>query len=132
MVMARNTLFILVATWAMAAGPTLCLAGVLDHACAPELHAEPCGADHDDAEDHCGDCNHESDCQNDPCVQVVRQDEDFDVAAEALSPVISITCYVGPALAQIDEYDPSPIDWCPSHHYRAGRPYPDRALPLLL
>ena len=52
---------LVLAFWATAIGPSLCLAGVLTHPCEP--HASQ-------------DCSHESACAEDPCGQVVKAQDD--------------------------------------------------------
>jgi len=74
--MVRRYFAILIVSWAFCGMPALCVAGVLEHPCAPHQghdketehpdcpHEEP-GCPHDD------DCGHESDCASDPCSSTI-------------------------------------------------------------
>lgn len=101
--MIRRCFAILIVAWSLWAMPTLCVAGVLEHACAVTAdHCERVSADscshasndsgHDDVhasachlggESTGGGCGHEADCSSDPCAETtatcVRQQDDVAV-----------------------------------------------------
>lgn len=128
---------LLIALWAVVALPTLCMGGWLGHACAPVSpagheceHNEDTSLPHE--EKHDDDCKHESDCPADPCSQVVKTDDD---------DVTDVTPYVYPSITlcldlRLQNQDPALIHITqarpPDAHHRMGRPFPDRALPLLM
>ena len=64
---------IVATAWALWGMPLLCVAGVLEHPCAPQnVHGDG-GVEHRSPSEregsHDGDCGHESDCGADPCQQ---------------------------------------------------------------
>lgn len=109
LIMIRRYFCILIAVWAFWGMPTLCVAGMLKHTCAPEQNCspkdQPCDEGHDSHDSdhshesdlphdeqnplHSEGCNHESGCVSDPCsTSVTRPDRDRDtVAALPLCPV---------------------------------------------
>jgi hypothetical protein len=74
--MLRRHFAILITTWAFFGMPALCVAGVLEHPCAPDdNHCEKtdthdCSHEEPDSP-HDGGCGHESDCESDPCSTMV-------------------------------------------------------------
>ena len=74
--MARRYFSILIATWSFWGMPALCVAGLLEHPCAPEgkhcqdTDAPDCSHEEPDCP-HDGGCSHESDCESDPCSTMV-------------------------------------------------------------
>lgn len=115
--MARQDILLLATVWALLLSPALCEGGLLAH---------PCHCDEHEA------CPHEADCATDPCVDVVRPDDD---ATPQFAPVVESQ---QPAAATVAPADPSkpcyPQRWScpPSDEPPAGRPYPDSDLPLLI
>ncbi len=88
--MPRSYCAILVVAWSLWGLPTLCVGGVLQHACAD--HDEGCDEHEKSHEEsgcpQTGECEHESDCGSDPCVGTVARFErsDDSVSSPALQP----------------------------------------------
>lgn len=94
--MSRDHCAVLLAAWVFWGVPTFCVAGVIEHACAPadphcddELDAHGCSHEqpdcpHDFPSD--GGCGHESDCGSDPCYTAVvgRERSGHDTLTEAV------------------------------------------------
>jgi hypothetical protein len=95
---------LIAALWTFVASPSLCVAGVLSHACLPHTDSHATDAHADDAHGHehaatcesaapdesCGHgdphtaCPHESDCSSDPCNLVTTQ----RVSADRIQPAV--------------------------------------------
>ncbi len=96
-VMVRRHFSILVAAWSFWGVPVLCVAGVLEHPCAPndnhcqESDAPDCSHEGPDCP-HDGGCGHGSDCESDPCSTIVLgrerpSDDTPSVSFEAIATV---------------------------------------------
>ncbi|UCC99647.1 MAG: hypothetical protein JSW66_07120, partial [Phycisphaerales bacterium] len=85
---------------------------------------------HDDGSEEAT-CNHENDCMADPCFQIFRNDENTSTL------LAYTTNHEFIVVAQTSTKD-FPVKFCeadeyPSNsHHQYGRPFPDRAIPLLI
>ncbi len=140
--------------WAVLLAPSLCIGGWLDHPCKrltactghsgaeqgcpphdehtddeSHDHSEPC----DHSERGTGECNHEENCFADPCAQLVWSgSKETTLLTAELLPDLRIASVEDsasrtPVMDHLHFGTPPPN----AHHTR-GRPYADRAIPLLI
>ena len=109
----KRIVMIIIAVWVLLAAPVLCMSGVLVHACA-------CGTV----------CEHESDCDVDPCniftVRASRSDAEevqIHLAETALVDLVVMTDFHSP------EPDQAPVETSPLGVPNLGQP--SSGLPLL-